>query len=839
MSLFTQSPDYTFTCKIIHKVQVLLLMIVEKEIQQKQSCYHCGDDCKSEPIRYDEKNFCCEGCKMVYDIINQKGLCDYYDLEQNPGLSQKIKVREGKFAFLDDESISSQLIHFKEGNQHHVTFYLPQMHCSSCVWLLEHLNKINSGIIKSQVNFIKKEVTVVYQQPLVSLKQIAEILTSVGYEPHISLNNLDDKKISKHNKSKIYKIGIAGFAFGNIMMLSFPEYFAFGSIEDEQLKRFFSYLNLLLAIPVFFYSASDFFVSSYKSLKQKFLNIDAPIALAVVITFSRSVFEILTDTGAGYLDSMSGIVFFMLVGRYFQDYTYETLSFERDYKSFFPLGVTVIKEQQGEVQIPVSKLKVGDRIKIHHGEIIPADSILFLGKASIDYSFVTGESLPTEKTIGEIVYAGGKQTEGAIELEVIKEVSQSYLTQLWNNDVFKENAEEKKTSFIHALSKYFTYVLFTIAAVTGIYWYINNPANVLNSITAILIVACPCALLLSATFTNGNILRYLGRSKFYAKNANTVERIADANTVVFDKTGTITYQQEAKVQFKGNVLSDAEQAAILSVASQSNHPLSKTIAAFLGHHAKTKVDHFKEEKGKGLSGKTSDFHVQIGSAAYLGVSSDHTTTDGSLVYVKVNGREKGCFVIKNTYREGLEDLVSRLKKMNYAIYILSGDNESEREKLKSIFGKNTAMYFHQKPEDKLNFIKKLQAEGKKVIMLGDGLNDAGALKQSDVGIAVTDDMNNFSPACDAILNGSRFFLLDKLIAYCKDDKKVIIGSFVLSIVYNIAGLFFAVQGDLSPVIAAILMPISSISIVLFTSISAWAFSLKLNTNTYGNKNSNR
>ncbi len=402
-------------------------MIVEKKIRQKQSCYHCGDDCKSEPIAYDDKNFCCEGCKMVYDIINKKGLCDYYNLEENPGLSQKIKVREGKFAFLDDESISSQLIHFKEGNQYHVTFYLPQMHCSSCVWLLEHLNKINSGIINSQVNFIKKEVTVIYQKQLVSLKQIAEILSSVGYEPHISLNNLDDKKVSKHNKSKIYKIGVAGFAFGNIMMLSFPEYFSFGSIEDDQLRRFFSYLNLLLALPVFFYSASDFFVTSYKSLRQKFLNIDAPIALAVLITFSRSVFEIITESGAGYLDSMSGIVFFMLVGRYFQDYTYETLSFERDYKSFFPLGISVIRENQREVQISVSKLKVGDRIKIHHGEIIPADSILFMGKASIDYSFVTGESLPTEKTIGGIVYAGGKQVEGAIELEVIKEVSQSYL----------------------------------------------------------------------------------------------------------------------------------------------------------------------------------------------------------------------------------------------------------------------------------------------------------------------------------------------------------------------------------------------------------------------------
>lgn len=804
-------------------------MYAEKQTVQKHTCYHCGDSCNSDTIKHEEKVFCCDGCKMVYEIINQTGLCDYYDIEKNPGLSQKVKVREGKFAFLDDETIQQKLIHFTTGTQNHVTLYLPQMHCSSCVWLLEHLNKINNGIIKSQVNFLKKEVTVVYDSSKVSLKKIAEILTSVGYEPHISLNNISAKSIKKYNKAKIYKIGIAGFCFGNIMMLSFPEYFSFSHSEDESLKQFFSYLNLFLALPVFFYSASDFFVSSYKSIKQKFLNIDAPIALAVVITFTRSVYEILSGTGAGYLDSMSGIVFFMLIGRYFQDFTYETLSFERDYTSYFPLGVAVMNEDGTEKQIPVSKLKVGDRIRIHHGEIVPADCILFLGKASIDYSFVTGESLPTEKTIGEIVYAGGKQTEGAIELEVIKEVSQSYLTQLWNNDVFKEDAEEKKTSFIHGLSKYFTYVLFSIAIITGIYWKINNPANILNSITAILIVACPCALLLSATFTNGNILRYLGRHQFYAKNANAVERIADADTVVFDKTGTITYQQEAKIIYHGDLLSDTEQANVRSLAQQSNHPLSKAIVASLQTYKPYKVLNFSELKGKGIKGVIDSVEIQLGSRSFIGDRSTEDFIDGSAVYLSINGVLKGCFVIKNKYRSGLYDVVNKLKN-NYKIYIISGDNESDKENLQRVFGNQTTMLFNQKPEDKLEFIKNLQHNGNRVIMLGDGLNDAGALKQSNVGIAITDDMNNFSPACDAILNGSNFNKLPEIFRYCKDDKKVIIGSFVLSILYNIVGLFFAVQGDLSPVIAAILMPISSISIVLFTSISAWAFSLKLKSN---------
>jgi Cu+-exporting ATPase len=328
----------------------------------KTTCFHCGEDCRDADIHLQEKAFCCDGCKMVYQIINQNDLCEYYDISSQPGLTQKIKVREGKFAFLEDAEMVQKLVHFSDGDQKHVVFYLPQMHCSSCIWLLEHLPKLNKGILSSQVNFLKKEVTIIFNLKQVNLRVIAELLTGIGYEPHISLNDASGNKIKKYDKSRLYKIGITGFAFGNIMLLSFPEYFSSGDIEETTLKQLFSYLNLGLALPVFFYCASEFFTSAYAGLKQKFLNIDAPIALAIVITFARSVYEILNGTGAGYLDSMSGIVFFMLLGRFFQNRTYETLSFDRDYTSYFPLGVSVMKDGI-ETQVPVSKIRKGDRIK--------------------------------------------------------------------------------------------------------------------------------------------------------------------------------------------------------------------------------------------------------------------------------------------------------------------------------------------------------------------------------------------------------------------------------------------------------------------------------------------
>jgi len=791
------------------------------------TCYHCGENCQNHPLPFDSKLFCCDGCKTVYSIINKVELCDYYSFNVTPGVNQRTRVHQGKFAVLDDVLVQQKLIKFKNNNISHITFYTPQMHCSSCIWLLEHLQKINPGILSSQVNFLKKEVTVVFQHDQVSLRKIAEILTSVGYEPHISLNDLADKGIKKYNRARIFKIGVAGFAFGNIMMLSFPEYFSGGHFEHAQIGRLFSWLNLILSLPVFFYSASEFYVSAWGGLKQKFLNIDAPIVLAIFITFGRSVYEIVTNTGAGYLDSMSGIVFFMLVGRFFQDKTYSSLTFNRDYTSYFPLGVTRLEEDGSEKHMPVSEIKTGDRIRVLSGEIIPADAILFIGKAQIDYSFVTGESVPVDKQIGEIIYAGGRQTGGALELEVVREVSQSYLTQLWNNEAFRNQTEEKKTSFIHKLARQFTWVLFSIAVSSATYWYFHDPSRVWSAVTAILIVACPCALLLSATFTNGSMLRMLQKFGFYARNANVIERIGDSDAIVFDKTGTITIQHHAEVTYDGQALSDQEQAMIRTLASQSSHPLSRAVVSYLPMYTRIPFHQFKETKGAGIEAHFNEVTVRIGSPAYLGLNVA-SMAKGSVIYVEIDNKIVGRFAITTIYREHLNEVIDELKN-TYEVSVLSGDNASEKRTLSEVFGEQTELKFNQNPQEKLEYIKKLQTKGRRVIMTGDGLNDAGALQQSDAGIAITDNVNNFSPACDVIFEGKNFGLFPELIRYCKKEKTIIAGSFIISILYNIIGLYFAVQGTLEPVIAAILMPISSVSIVIFTTSMSSVLATKLKT----------
>lgn len=787
-------------------------------------CEHCGANCGKHPVVWEEKDFCCHGCKQVYQLLNEHNLTQYYGIDENPGIKIELPSHSTKYAFLDKDEIKDKIYEFYEEGIAKVTFYIPSIHCASCIWLLEHLNKLHVGVKQASVNFVRKEYSVSFATAEITLRELVELLVSIHYVPDISLQTLNKKDITSVDKSLIYKIGVAGFIFGNVMLFSLPEYFN-GESLGSSLGVFFNYISFVMSVPLVFYSGSDYIISAYKNIRKGIINIDLPIALGLITLFIVTSFEVLTGRGPGYSDSMSGFLFFLLIGRWYQSKTYLSLAFDRDYKSYFPVAVTKVEKGE-ESSVLLEEIEIGDKLIIRAKELIPADSVLVSGQALIDYSFVTGESTPVKKEIGEPLYAGGIQSSGSIEVKVSKEVKQSHLTQLWNQSEQKGASKNTMVSIIDNISIYFTVIVILIATFGLVYWIFTGTfQQAVLVFTSVLIVACPCALALSLPFSTGNAMRILGSKGFYLKNTSIVERLTKVDTIVFDKTGTITKPDENNVEFIGKDLSNDEITAAVSLSRQSVHPLSNALSKANKEIDPVPVEGFVEVSGRGIYGTVEGKAIKLGTKEYVTGKNAHYENKGTTVHFAVNEKYKGYFIISNKYRTGFGKLIEGLRK-KYALFVLSGDNDTEKERLSKFINPDN-LFFSQQPMDKMDFIDRLHLQNKTVLMTGDGLNDAGAFMKSDVALSVADDIYHFSPAGDAIIESSKFGKLYSYIKYAKKTMQVVRISFLISFLYNGIGLGFAITGNLSPVVAAILMPVSSVTIVLFATLTTKMMARKL------------
>lgn len=777
----------------------------------QNSCVHCGADSGRNPVEWNNLKFCCNGCQAVYQILNENKLYKYYQLDDSPGIKVETSELGNKYAFLDNAEVKEKLISFSESGISKVRFFIPVIHCASCIWLLENLSKLNPGIRYSFVNFTKKEVDVTFDESVISLRQLVELLSSIHYIPDLSQSLKDKTDDRQSYKKLLYKIGVAGFVFINVMTYSLPAYFNGRPLEDK-LQSLLSILSYILVIPVVLYSGSDYYVSAFKNIRKKYISIDLPIALGIIVLFAVTTWEIFYTGGAGYCDSLSGLIFFLLVGKWFQSKTYEALSFERNYKSYFPIAVTKINKQIEE-SILLEKIEVNDELIIRNKELIPADSVLVEGDGRVDYSFVTGESNPVVKKPGDFIYAGGRQMGGIIKIKVQKAVNQSHLTQLWNQDKSCEKPTDSLKTLSDKIGQRFTIIIIIIALAGFVFWFMKGDLHkAIFVFTSVLIIACPCALALSIPFTFGNTMRIFGRAGLYIKNTDVIERLSHITSVVFDKTGTLTRPNENRVTFSGEPLKAEEKTAVFSLVRQSTHPLSAAVAAFFTEENYTAPEHFVEVAGRGIFGKVNGLNLKIGSEEFV-CGTSAAAMQSSVVYIAVDEKIKGHFTITNQYREGFEHVLQTLKG-HFKLYLISGDNDAEAQNLSEYFESGN-MLFNQKPGDKAAFIRQLQQKGEIILMTGDGLNDAGALMQADVALTVADKAYHFSPASDAVLEASQFARLARFIGFTKTSLNIVKLSFVISFFYNVIGVSIALTGNLSPVIAAILMPISSVSVVAF------------------------
>jgi Cu+-exporting ATPase len=746
----------------------------------------------------------------VYELLADNGMDQFYQMNAHPGNTQRNRGPE-RWDYLDAPGIADALYAFADEHMAVWELELPAIHCSSCIWLLEHLYKLNPGVKQVVVNFPRRRARITFSPAEITPGNLAALLARIGYPPNISAGS---KKTAKTGRNPLVtKLGIAAFGFGNIMIMALPEYLEAEEPTLQTLLPFFRYLSLALALPVVFYSAADYFKTAWAGRRNRYWNLDQPIALGIAAIFMQSTLEVVTGMGSGYWDSLTGLVFFLLLGKWFQRKTYEALAFDRDIESFFPLTATRLQGDTEQV-VPLAELKPGDEILVRNEEIVPADAVLISASTTIDNSFITGESQLVRRTAGQKIYAGARQKTGSARYTVIQSVDQSQLTSLWAATGNKRS-QKSLENITDQYSRLFTPAILTLALGSGVVWAFIDPSKSVWVTTAVLIVACPCALALSAPFAMGNAMRRLGRRGIYLKNTEVLERMSQINTVVFDKTGTLTLAGKHAPNFSQPLDPDLE-GKVRGLAATSNHPLSKILAQQL-HGASEAPQHVEEIPGAGLVGTFPTGELKLGSAVLCQAPALPPATRVHLMW---NGQYVGHFTLEHSYRKGLRQVIQSLQT-RARIVLLTGDGEQERPALEDLFGTAADLRFQQSPTDKFQVVQVLQNQGG-VMMVGDGLNDTGALAQSDVGVAVAEDASAFTPASDVIMSGQKLTLLEPTLRYALSARSIVYWGFRISLAYNIIGLFFAMTGQLAPVVCAILMPLSSISVVAFaTAATAW------------------
>ena len=776
------------------------------------TCYHCGDPCAEEHRVHDGHDFCCHGCEVVYDLLNEAGLCDYYSLERQPGVKQRASVDEQRLELFDLTEVRSKVVEFEESGIVRARFHVPQMHCSSCIWLLENLQRIEPAVIRSRVSFADKELTITFREERLPLGRLVALLRRIGYGPQLTASSRDRERSGVPRMIYI-RLGVAGFIFGNTMMFSFPEYLGAGT--EEGLKTGFQWLTILFSIPVVFFLSTDFFRSAWAGIRSRQVNIDQPIAIGIVALWTRSLWEVMTGIGPGYFDSLAGLLFFLLIGRWYQAYTYRALRFDRALEDFLPL-IVLRKTGDGEVPVKVSELVVGDHIVVRDQELVPVDAILRTGIGHIDNSFITGEPLPVRNEVGATIKAGGRQRGAAIELEVVRSFAESRLKRLWAE---QDHATERPAMprMIDQVARRFTLAVFLISLGAGLYWWGKDSAQVWPVVTAVLIVACPCALALSMPFAYGHTIRMLGNRGLFLRDAEVVERMAHIDAVVFDKTGTLTAREAHEVGWHGSVLAGDARVRVRSLARNSTHPLSAVLYNGIKSELQDAIE-VEEVPGQGIAGTVKGLSVRIGSAAFCGASEVPREHGEAHVHITIGGVHQGHFAIRKRARSGIAGAVQRLRS-RMRVALLTGDAQVDPE-LSSAF-QGAEVRTGCTPAQKAEAVAASQQQGRRVLMVGDGLNDAGALAQSDVGITVTETSAALTPASDAILDAQAVDRLPEFLQFTRRARRIVIGSLLISLCYNVCGVSFAVSGQLTPLIAAILMPLSSVSVVGFVTVAVW------------------
>jgi Cu2+-exporting ATPase len=762
-------------------------------------CIHCGSE-----TRGDDK-FCCNGCKCAYSIINNLGLEKFYDFRKSLGILKTNKIKES----MNDYDFSSYIKRLDSGEKQ-LEFTVSGISCSSCIWLIENALSKQENITGARVTLSSKKLVIRWNGDESLGNEYAKLVIQMGYD----LAPYDSQEISKRDESIIrsllIKIALAGFSLGGIMTISDGLYIYDRELIGAATHDMLHLIVMLLAMPVIIYSGSHFYSSAINSLRHRRANMDVPIAFSLVVIAVLGIYQTFTGAEHVYFDSAVMLIFTLLIGRYFEFKARAKARLSTKSITDILSGYANLITESGIKIIPAKDLKEGMLIQVNMGEKIPADGIITKGSGEFDTSLITGETLPKQINSAEEVMAGMLNLGNTVEVKISRPSANSTLSQILGLLEKTEKNNSKLNTLAEKATRAYVPVVYGAALITFALWYVilgsSLETAIINS-CAVLIITCPCALGLAVPVVNVVSFGKMLRKGLILKNGETLERLNEIDTAIFDKTGTLT-TGHLEVLNKSD-FSEQELRLAASMASKSSHPAAKAIAKIYGGKLIDGLES-RELAGLGLEAEYEGKKIRLGKPNWVGGKTDELSKSSVAFSI---GDEIKNFTLEDELRKDAKEVISKINKAGIRTIILSGDVEAQVKKVAEELG---IVSYKSKllPQEKYDYVSNLKNSGHKILMVGDGLNDAPSIKLADVSISPGSAVSLTQNSADIIFSGERLMPVIDSIKIAKKSVKLIKQNIYLSFLYNFISIPFAMAGFITPIIASVAMSASSIIVVL-------------------------
>lgn len=780
-------------------------------------CAHCGLPAP-QGSSDDAPVFCCQGCRLVHDALHGAGLGDYYDLRAQFGSSQASEAARAPgvkscYEHFDD-AVFLQHMGATEG---HAQLRLKGLHCAACVWVLERLPKAVPGVRSARVDYGSSRITLDWDPEHTSLGRIAGFLEDLGYPPDVL--ERPDAQRTRASRSEVWRLAVTGALAGNIMLASVALYAGELATMEWGFVSLFEWLSLLLSIPAVTWGAWPFYRGAWAGLRMGVLHMDLPIALGVLGGFLGSVLGVLGH-GEVYFDTIAILVFLLLLGRSLQQRGQRHVMDQGEMMQ--SLSPPVARRRVGDdwVETYVGRVVVGDEVRVDTGEVIPVDGRVRSGRSHVDQSLLSGESRPLPVTTGSRVYAGTRNMSGALRLEVTATGTQTRVAAIARGLSGDDRAAHIK-QLADRVAGWFVAAVLLFATLGGVVWWVIAPERAFDVVVAMLVVSCPCALGLATPMALTVARGRAARCGILLRTSAALEALARVRRIVLDKTGTLTAGRLSVVRAD---LSDASVAALVAAVERgAEHPIAQAIVRWAEARDASIapiVAAFEEHAGDGVTASVDGRSVRIGRLGWIphqptweAAIAAALALGASPVLVEIDGVVAGCLALGDQVRPEARSVLAHLRSLGKTLEIGSGDHPALVADVAATLGIAVARG-GLSPEDKAALVESApDSSGAGTIMVGDGINDALALKRATVGVAVRGGAEAALSVADVYLVGGDLRSLAALFDGARRTLGVIRTNLVFSLVYNVVFATLALTGHITPLWAAVLMPLSSLTVV--------------------------